>query len=296
MGRQSSKINRREFLRRTGSAAISATLAASGVVAAAEQMLRSDETNDLDQYDFVMPRVKFDEQGREGQGRGPDIWNVRPGGDANLLDELSRVIRCKVKPIRRTNNWDPQYAEPGQLNAVVTFDKLEGLTKYPFLFMTGENFYTFTANQKNNLREYITRGGFLLMDDCVVGAGGDFFYQSSYQLLEEVFSAGRLTAGRGAVTRIPREHEIFHNVYDLGDTGLPSLDYPKRQRPGGLPYMHGQNHGARGVFIDDRLAIFLSSTDIHCGWCDRNGFEFGRPNYEKAIQMGINVIMYAISH
>jgi hypothetical protein len=289
MGRQSGKINRREFLRIAGSAAISTTLAVSGVVSVAERIACGNDASDLDQYDFVMPRVKFVEQGREGQGRGPDVWNVRPGGDANLLDEFSKVIRCKTKPIRGANNWEPQYAEPGQLNAVVTFDKLEDLTKYPFLFMTGENFYTFTQNQKYNLREYIVRGGFLLMDDCVVGNGGDFFYQSSYQLLEEVF-------GRGAVTRIPPEHEIFHNVYDLGDTGLPLLDYPKRQAPGHLPYMHGQNHGARGVFIEDRLAIFLGSTDIHCGWCDRQGFEFGRPNYEKAIQMGINIIMYAISH
>lgn len=289
MGRQSGKISRREFLRITGNAAISTTLAVSGVVSVAERIACGNDATDLDQFDFVMPRVKFVEQGREGQGRGPDVWNVRPGGDANLLNEFSTVIRCKTKPIKGTNNWEPQYAEPGQLNAVVIFDKLEDLTKYPFLFMTGENFYTFTQNQKYSLREYITRGGFLLMDDCVVGAGGDFFYQSSYQLLEEVF-------GRGAVTRIPPEHEIFHNVYDLGDTGLPSLDYPKRRPPGSLPYMHGQNHGARGVFIDDRLAIFLGSTDIHCGWCDRQGFEFGRPNYEKAIQMGINIIMYAISH
>jgi hypothetical protein len=289
MGKQPGTINRRDFLRIAGSAAISTTLAVSGVVSVAERIACGADASDLDQYDFVMPRVKFTEQGKEGQGRGPDFWNVRPGGDANLLDKFSTVIRCKTKPIKGTNNWEPQYAEPGQLNAVVTFDKLDDLTKYPFLFMTGENFYKFTQNQKYNLREYIMRGGFLLMDDCVVGNGGDFFYQGSYQLLEEVF-------GRGAVTRIPPEHEIFHNVYDLGDTGLPLLDYPKRQRPGGLPYMHGQNHGARGVFIENRIAVFLGCTDIHCGWCDRQGFEFGRPNYEKAIQMGINIIMYAISH
>lgn len=289
MGKQPGTINRRDFLRIAGSAAISTTLAVSGVVSVAERIACGADASDLDQYDFVMPRVKFAEQGREGQGRGPDFWNVRPGGDANLLDEFSTVIRCKTKPIKGTNNWEPQYAEPGQLNAVVTFDKLDDLTKYPFLFMTGENFYKFSQNQKYNLRECIMRGGFLLMDDCVVGNGGDFFYQGSYQLLEEVF-------GRGAVTRIPPEHEIFHNVYDLGDTGLPLLDYPKRQRPGGLPYMHGQNHGARGIFIENRIAVFLGCTDIHCGWCDRQGFEFGRPNYEKAIQMGVNIIMYAISH
>ena len=150
--------------------------------------------------------------------------------------------------------------------------------------------------QKQNLREYIARGGFLFMDDCVVGSGGDFFYQSSYKVLQDVF-------GPKAVKRVPREHEVFHNVYDLGETGLPHLEYHKRKLPGmkpskrtPLPYMHGQNHGARGVFIGDRLAVFLGSTDIHCGWCDSHGYEFGRDNYEKAIQMGINIIMYAISH
>ena len=134
------------------------------------------------------------------------------------------------------------------------------------------------------------------MDDCVVGNGGDFFYQSSYKVLQDVF-------GPKAVKRVPREHEVFHNVYDLGETGLPHLEYHKRKLPGmkrskrtPLPYMHGQNHGARGVFIGDRLAVFLGSTDIHCGWCDRDGNEFGRASYEKAIQMGINIIMYAISH
>ena len=163
--------------------------------------------------------------------------------------------------------------------------------------MTGENNYEFTLKEKVNLKEYIMRGGFLYMDDCVVGNGGDFFYQSSYKLLEDVF-------GEGAVKRVPHEHEIFHNVYDLGDTGLPYLEYVKRRpRRGlpatnraGLPYMHGQNHGARGVFVGDRLAIFLTSTDIHCGWCDSHGFEWGKENYKKAIQMGINIIMYAISH
>ena len=284
MKREHSEMNRREFLKTAGRTVVGATLAAGGLGSIAERPVYGESPEDLDKYDFLMPRVKFAHQKQEA-----DPWNVRPGGDANLLRELSAVIRCKVKPIRGANDWEPQWAVEGQLNAVVTFDELEELKKYPLLFMTGENPYGFDSKEKDNLRKYISRGGFLLMDDCVVGSGGDFFYQSSYKLLEEVF-------GRGAVKRIPQQHEIFHNVYDLGDTGLPSLEYIRRWRPGGLPYMHGQNHGARGVFVDDRLAVFLSSTDIHCGWCDSHGFEFGRYNYEKAIQMGINIIMYALSH
>ena len=292
------QINRRTFIKTASRAVGSLVFVTGHLCAVARQIDPAKQIDDLEMYDFLMPRVKFTPYKQQGQRRlSGDMWNNRPGGDANLLRELSSVIRCKVKPIRKAFDWQPQYAMQGQLNAVVTFDKLEQIKKYPFLFMTGENYFRFNQNQKDNLKEYILRGGFLLMDDCVVLRGGDFFYQSAYQLLEETF-------GKRSIKRIPHEHEIFHNIYDLGDTGLP---YMQRQNriflPGmkspqqmGLPYMHGQNHGARGVFIGERLAVFLASTDIHCGWCDSHGFEFGRQNYEKAIQMGINIIMYAITH
>jgi hypothetical protein len=289
MSKENRTTNRREFLKVAGRVVVGAALSSGGFSAAVAATTDTGQQEDIDRYDFIMPRVKFVEQPFKGMGKGPDVCNVRPGGDANLLEEFSSVVRCKIKPIKGTSNWQPQYANPGQLNAVVTFDGLKELKKYPFLFMTGENHYQFSENQKYNLRQYIGRGGFLLMDDCVVGSGGDFFYQSSYRLLEETF-------GRGAVRRVPPEHEVFHNVYDLGDTGLPSLERKRLPYNPSLPYMHGQNHGARGVFLEDRLAVFLSSTDIHCGWCDSLGHEFGRESYEKAIRMGINIIMYALSH
>lgn len=285
-------MNRRQFLKTAGRVTLAAASATTGLAEAVEDSASNEAPQDLDMYDFVLPRVKYAHESRE-----VDRWNVRPGGDANLLKELRTVIRCKIKPIMGAYDWQPQWAMEGQLNAVVSFDEPEQLKKYPFLFMTGENHYKFDNRHKANLREYITRGGFILMDDCVVGSGGDFFYQSSFTLLEQVF-------GNGAVQRIPLQHEVFHNVYDLGDTGLPHLQrqnqifLPGARQPRrlGLPYMHGQNHGARGVFIGERLAVFLSSTDIHCGWCDSHGIEFGKQSYEKAIQMGINVIMYAMSH
>jgi len=283
------QMNRRTFLKTASKVVGSLAFVSGNLCAIARENNPEQEIDDLELYDFVMPRVRFTPQRRQGSGQGPDTWNVRPGGDANLLRRLSTVIRCRTKPIAGANNWQPQYATEGQFNAVVTFDSLDQIKKYPFLFMTGENYFQFNDNQKYNLKEYITRGGFLLLDDCVVGNGGDFFYQSAFRLLEEIF-------GENAVKRIPHEHEIFHNVYDLGETGLPSVDYIYRKRPGGLPYMHGQNHGARGVFVGERLAVFLSSTDIHCGWCDSLGIEWGRANYEKSIQMGINIIMYAMSH
>jgi hypothetical protein len=241
-----------------------------------------------DEYDFVLARVRFKEEGMPGRGTGPDIWNVRPGGDANLLRELATVIRCHVKPIQAFD-WDPQYAYDGQLNAIVSLDDPELLREYPFLFMTGENNYQLTDAQKQNLQDYLKAGGFMLMDDCVVGNGGDFFYRSSYDVLEQLF-------GRGSVRQIPREHEVFHNLYDLREVGLPTLEYVHRRGFQGLRVTHGQNHGARGVFLRDRLAVFLSSTDLHCGWCDSHGVEWGPDGYRQTIQLGINLILYALTH
>jgi hypothetical protein len=295
---QCENMNRRQFLTKSGGTIAGAALATTGICSAMSSAgpdgYPDSGPDDLDKYDFLMPRVKFTHEQRE-----IDKWNVRPGGDANLLRELSSVIRCKVKPVRRAFDWHPQWANEGQLNAVVSFEKLEYIEKYPFLFMTGENPYKFDDREKASLKEYILRGGFLLMDDCVYLDGGDFFYKSSHALLEEVF-------GSGAVRRIRPEHEVFHNVYDLTKTGLPSFQQmnptpvPGPRRPGQspMPYMtgHGQNHGARGVFVGDRLAVFLSSTDLHCGWCDSHATTFGTASYTKAIQMGINIIMYAMSH
>ncbi|MEN6576567.1 MAG: DUF4159 domain-containing protein [Phycisphaerales bacterium] len=241
------------------------------------------EPTDLDEYDFILPRVRVVELPFQGRGKGPDVWNVRPGGDANLLRELGRVVRCRTKPIQGAIDWQPQYAFEGQLNAVVTFDDPERLRHYPFLFMTGENHFELNSDEKGNLKDYLAAGGFILMDDCVVSSGGDFFYTSCFRLLEELF-------GRGSIRMIPREHEVFHNVFDLGDIGLPYLEYTGRRGN------HGQNHGARGLFFGDRLSVFLSSTDLHCGWCDSHGVEWAADGYRKSIQMGINIITYALSH
>ena len=282
-------MNRRTFLQLAGTTVLGAALTSRGAGEPDDPGYDGPAYDDLDRYDFVLPRVRLQELPYKGRGKGPDQWNVRPGGDANLLRELARVVRCRVKPITGTFDWTPQYALEGQLNAVVGFDEPDRLRRYPFLFMTSENSYEFGETHKQNLKDYISAGGFLLMDDCVVASGGDFFYRRSYSVLEEVF-------GTGAVQPIPREHEVFHNVYDLSDTGLPSLQYGGKRYPKGFSRPHGQNHGARGVFMGDRLAVFLSSTDLHCGWCDSHGVEWGLDGYRKTIQMAINIILYALTH
>ena len=272
------KINRRYFLEAAGK---TIGLTAAGVNLLPQTAFAADsKQSDLEKYDFLLPRVKF-----ASQKGVHDYWHARPGGDANLLNEFKKVIRCNVKPVRGTNNWQPPQASEGQLNAVVSFDQPDELKNYPLLFMTGESPYTFTKQQKQSMVNYVKQGGFLFMEDCMSNYYRDLFYRCSYKLLEELF-------GRGSIQKVPNSHEIFNNVYDLSSIGMP--------------LMNGIENGARGIFIDGRLAILLSSHDVHCGWCDKAGNIFkykadpagciGPWSYKEAIRMGINMIMYAISH
>jgi hypothetical protein len=257
MAEKDEGINRRAFLKETGRT-VAVALAAGGITALTQQRAYADDADDLDKYDFLMPRVRF------YADEGPkDYWANLPEGDRNLLQRLASAVRCKVK-------LDSSGDRERRFNAVVDFDDIERLREFPFLFMTSQYRYSLHEREKLNLKKYLLGGGFLLMDDCVEGARGDHFYQSSYALLEDIF-------GSGAVKRVTNDHEVFHNVYNLGDMGLPQV--------------HGSSHGARGVFIGDRLAVFLSCTDIHCGWAGKiNSYR------QEAFQIGVNIIMYALTH
>lgn len=258
-------INRREFLKTTGRAVAGVTLAGGVLGGVAEKVAQGAYSDD--RYDFVMPRVRFDCDRRVAAP-----WNIYPGGDRNLLIEFSSVVRCKIKEPTGCNGSKPERGQPHQFNVVVDLSDLDELRRYPFLFMTAEGHYDLSKSKKNNLKQFLEEGGFLLMDDCAFNDKGDFFYQSSNKLMEKMF-------GKGCVKRIPHSHEIFHNVFDLGDVGLP--------------YIQGQNYGAHGVFVGDRLAVLNSATDLHCGWAC---WKKNSRGYEQSIQMGINSIMYALSH
>lgn len=276
MKRVAKEVNRREFLKRACSVVASASVSAYVLGSAAGESLAEEKARVVDPYDFLLARFKFDSDRHVG-------WNVTPGGERNLLEEFSRVIRCQVKLPPDCRDYNPTFGQESQFNGVVDGTDMKAMRQYPCLFMTAEGGYTLKGAAKKNIERYLREGGFLLMDDCVADPHGDLFYQSSRTLLEELF-------GPGAVQPVPTDHEIFHNVYDLGQMGLPYLGW-------------GKDHGAQGIFLGDRLAVFLSSTDIHCGWVDRPGLSFGRisrrggkPGYEEAIQIGINIIMYVLSH
>jgi len=217
-----------------------------------------DKRDDLEPFHWA--RVKFN-----NIGETVDKWNVWPQSDIFLMEELKRCTGLNIDP-----NW-----------YVASLEDLNEMCKFPFLFMTSDGEFEFTPTEQENLVEYLKRGGFLLVDDCV--ANGEYridaFFIDFKAKIEKLF-------GR-RMTPLPNDHEIYHSFYDL---------------PNGMPYVQGIQHGGHALFIDGRMSIFLSPTDIHCGWHGQwersvNGYGmYSDRGCKEATQLGINILMYVMTH
>ena len=148
----------------------------------------------------------------------------------------------------------------------------ESLASYPFVHATGHGEMKLTDAEVVALRQYLTRGGFLHVDD-------------NYGL-DETFrrEIARVFPDRPLV-EVPSSHPVYHMVYDF---------------PNGLPKVHehdGKPAQGLGIYIGGRLSLFYSvSSDLGNGWEDVGTHPGDPPElHERALRMGVNLFMYAVT-
>ncbi len=146
------------------------------------------------------------------------------------------------------------------------------LWDYPYVYLTGHGSIRFTQSEANRLREYLQRGGFLHADD---NFGLDEFFRPE---IRKVFPDAELV-------ELPFDHEIYRMYYKFPE-GLPKI----HEHHGGPP--HGY-----GIFLDGRLVLFYSfNTDLGDGWEDPEVHNDPEDKRRQALQMGVNIILYALTH
>ncbi len=165
---------------------------------------------------------------------------------------------------RRTGPCDVSGGDGGRRTA--------GLFLYPIIHMTGHGRVAFSDSEAAMLREYFERGGFLWADD---NYGMDRYFREQIN---------RVLPGSPLV-ELPFDHEIYHSFYDFPD-GLPKI----HEHDGGPP--HGY-----GAFMNGRMVVFYSfNTDIGDGMEDEEVHHDPPEKHEAALRMGINIVVYALSH
>jgi hypothetical protein len=153
----------------------------------------------------------------------------------------------------------------------VKSDSVE-LYQYPFAIMTGEGSFTLTAAQRNNLRNYLQRGGFLLASPGCSSSQWDASFRAEVQA---IFPNMELK-------RIPMTHPIFHTVYDI--------DRLDTTHSGGDAYLEG-------LEIDGKIVLIYSHEGLNdtansgpgCCCCGGNEVQNSR-------QVNANLLAYALTH
>jgi hypothetical protein len=147
--------------------------------------------------------------------------------------------------------------------------------KLPILFIsTGEQF-DLTETEKNNLRDYIKNGGFVVADGSMRDSSG----ASIMQMVRDV-------AGNKPLQSIPLDHPIYQTPFLIGGP-QPGDNAPIQpsNSPGRIA-LTDEVVGLSGVFVNGRLAILYSPKGYYGKWNSAAN--------DVSLKFGVNLIMYAI--
>ena len=204
--------------------------------------------------------------------RGRYKWDTDyPDADLNLSFRLQELTAIKTDPhgkiVRLT---DPQ------------------LWNYPFIYIIEPGGLYFSEAEVVVLRNYLTRGGFLMVDDF----WGEREWENFEREIKRVFPDR-------PIEEIPLEHEIFQMVYKLDEKPLiPSVHaYLRGYR---TERWDAEEPHYRSIKDDNGrlMMIICHNTDLGDGW-EREGVDHGYfKEYSErwAYPLGINIVTYALTH
>lgn len=187
-------------------------------------------------------------------GGGGD-WYANPTSLPNLIKYANQNINTRIKT-------KPATVEPSSPD----------LFSYPFVHMTGHGNVVFSDADVVNLKNYMTSGGFLHIDD---NYGMDQYIRKE---IHKIFPNNDLV-------EIPANHPIFQKPNPF---------------PAGIPKIHehdGKRPQAFGIFIESRLVLLYTyETDLGDGWEDAEVNNDPLEVRQKALKMGANILNYIFNN
>lgn len=204
--------------------------------------------------------------GRVGWARlfAPGLeWERHSRADGALLNFVRSQTSLNLDP-----TWQPVEAE-----------RLDDLVAFPLIFAHSVVDVT-DAQQRSNLREYVRRGGFLVVDPCrnpAANTGGpDVFLDRHVRLLTEWQPDLQ-------VQLLAEDHPIYHDYFSVR---APILGWYQADDP-----QQWRGRGLYGVFVGQRMIALISLSGLQCGW-DGVG---GTVRLEECMKMLVNIYIYAMT-
>jgi hypothetical protein len=208
--------------------------------------MSSNEDEPADPSHFTVARLHY-------SGGGDWYW----GSSAipNLLDFIEQNTGIPV-------NHEEVRVKPSE----------DRLFYFPFVLATGHGNIRFSDEEIENMRRYLTSGGFWLINDSY---GMD---QAVRRELKRIFPDRELV-------ELPYSHPIYQTPYEFPD-GPPKIHEHDGKPPRGYAILDGE-----------RVVVFyLYESDIGDGWEDPQVHNDPPAVRRAALRMGTNIAIYALTH
>lgn len=157
---------------------------------------------------------------------------------------------------------------------------------YPLVYAVEVGRWYLDQQEADQLREYLERGGFLVVDDF----WGTYQWNDFYGQLKKIFPTRE-------VEEIPLSHPIFHSFYDIDEIlQVPNIGNARRGGP--TWEQDGYTPHALGIFDDDRrpMVVINFNTDLGDAWEWADDPSYPHFYSGFAYRMGINFIVYSMTH
>jgi hypothetical protein len=196
------------------------------------------------------------------QIRTDGVWNTEPGAGGSLMRFINRNLNIKTNYISKA----------------VVLGK-DNLDSYPFLFLTEITECKFSASERNALKEYIGRGGYLLASNSL---GLSEFDRSFRNQMASIFPGAKFE-------RIPLDSPIFQK----GPFKIENVEYSPETKS---KFPNLNTAYLEGVKIEGEYKIIYSPVDLAAGWQGDKHPLSCMYMPDDALKLGANLVSYFMTH
>jgi len=201
---------------------------------------------------------------------GLSLWTQDyPRADRHFAQAVRRLTRIHIRSVEQPVNLDEDEE----------FD-------LPWLYAVQVGEWGLTPKQGKELREYLLRGGFFLADD--------YHGNVERQVFED---AMKLVFPERPIVDIPDDDPILHLIYDIrGQVQIPGQAHLRQ----GCKNCEDGGRGAhwRAIY-DDKGRVMIAAaynSDLGDAWEYADDPYYPENAASRAIRIGINYIVYAMTH
>jgi Domain of unknown function (DUF4159) len=201
-------------------------------------------------------------------------------GGTSWSQDYPRADRHFAQALRRLTRLHVRSAEQP-----VNLDDGDDVFNWPWLCAGEMGDWKLTDPQVKKLREYLLRGGFLMLDD--------FWGTPEWDRFDETMK--RIFPDR-PIVEIDNDDIIFHTVYDIKERYQVPGEWGLRR---GTTY---RNDGAvphwRGIYDDKgRVMVAMSfNSDLGDSWEWADEPRYPEKYSALGIRLGVNYVVYAMTH